>query len=641
MRHATLIAAAALAIAPATALAVGGAPSAIVPLPASGQQVNDDPTNGIDPTQDAGVSDVVGGSLAGGLNVPWATFEQKTGASQQIFVRSFAAGAFTTRGNPASLNIDPNQEAEAPTIDFAGTGRTVPWVTWYEPNTHLSGATRTNIFASRFNATTNVWLPSGQDRTAGFAVPSLNIHTDRNAKNPAVAGGAAVAGADPVPWVAWQERDGGATNSAAHNQVFVSRAVKQAAAGTPCTGFAPGSGNNVNSFCWQQVGLKRLAADSLTSSATGDPTLSIDPSRNAIEVDMAFTGPSDTVPWVVWYETGDSSLGLRGNEMVFAAKAVADPTADGGFHWVAVGNGTAGQTNLLDRSGAVNHFGACAESQAAEQSCSLNANPLANAEDPRVAAGTLTPGGATVPWVTWAEDIGHGRKGIFVSRLVGGDHFELFNGGNPISNTANDAATPDITFSGNTPYVSWQEDVSGKRKAFVGHFEGGATAPVFVLDTSKGVTSTGGNLDARPPISSSCTASPATSDGAACPAGALGTPFFLFTAGKPGSQKLFMDGFAPSGVKTNAATGIHDTSATLKGAANPGGAQASVHFEFGTTTAYGSSTPAQTLPLGDASVTVKAKITGLTAGTTYHYRLVAQSDFTTVDGPDRTFTTTG
>ena len=99
--------------------------AAFQPLPAAGGQVNNDPANGIDPNQDAGISDVVGGSLAaGGLRVPWATFEQKTGSSQQIFVRAFKNGAWVTQGFPASLNIDPTKEAEDPAIDFAGAGRT-------------------------------------------------------------------------------------------------------------------------------------------------------------------------------------------------------------------------------------------------------------------------------------------------------------------------------------------------------------------------------------------------------------------------------------------------------------------------------------------------------------------------------------
>ena len=104
-----------------------------------------------------------------------------------------------------------------------------------------------------------------------------------------------------------------------------------------------------------------------------------------------------------------------------------------------------------------------------------------------MATGTLAPGGTTVPWVTWQEDIGGGRHAIFVSRLVNGDHFELFNSGQPVSNTLNDATNPDITFSGNEPYITWQENVSGHERVFAGHFEGGATAPVFRLDTPTGI----------------------------------------------------------------------------------------------------------------------------------------------------------
>src|SRR5438045_6426752 len=97
----------------ATTLVVTASAGAAVGLPADGSQVNNDPAVGIDPNQDAGVSDVVGGSLVPGApNVPWATFEQKTGASQQIFVRAFKNGRWVTQGQ--SLNIQANQQAEAP-----------------------------------------------------------------------------------------------------------------------------------------------------------------------------------------------------------------------------------------------------------------------------------------------------------------------------------------------------------------------------------------------------------------------------------------------------------------------------------------------------------------------------------------------
>ena len=227
-RHALLA-----TVATAIALVLAAtATAAFVGLPADGSQVNNDPANGIDPNQDAGVSDVQGGTVvAGNLQVPWATFEQKSGTSQQIFVRAFKGGAWVTQGFPASLNIDPTVHAEAPSVDFAGAGRTVPWVSWYEPNSFLGN--KKQIFASRFSAAANVWLPAGQDRAPSHGLPSLNINVTRDAENPAVVGGAAVAGNDPVPWVAWQELDGAGTGK---NQIFVSRAVKQAASGTPCVG---------------------------------------------------------------------------------------------------------------------------------------------------------------------------------------------------------------------------------------------------------------------------------------------------------------------------------------------------------------------------------------------------------------------
>src|SRR6185437_8938228 len=158
----------------------------------------------------------------------------------------------------------------------------------------------------------------------------------------------------------------------------------------------------------------------------------IDPTRDSETPDIAFTGPNDTVPWTVWYEENPSGLGLAANDRVFAAKAVPDATPGaGGFHWQAVGNATNGLTEILDRTGA-HGFGPCAETLTAENKCTLNKVATANAENPRVATGTLVPGNPTVPWITWQEEIGGGRHAIFLSHLVGGDHFELFNSGQPI-----------------------------------------------------------------------------------------------------------------------------------------------------------------------------------------------------------------
>ncbi len=621
-------------------LAAPATRAGFLPLPANGSQVNNDLANAIDPNQDAGVSDVAGGAVtAGKVQVPWATFEQKSRDSQQIFVRAFKNGAWVTQGFPASLNIDSTAEAEAPSIDFAGTGRTVPWVTWYEPSAAFGWPT--NIFASRFNAAANVWLPSGQGKGPGH-IPSLNMHTLRTAEHPSVAGGAAVAGNDPVPWITWEENDGVPNDGTTLRQIFVAKAVKQAVPGTACpVGTKPTGGLDVNGFCWQQVGLDRLNPSGPLPSDSGDPTLNIDPTRSGVEPDIAFTGPNDTVAWVVWYEEDPSQIdGLRNNDMVFAAKIVADGTADGGFHWIAVGNGTAGQTNILDTSGA-HGFGNCAESQDAEDACTLNAIARRDAENPRVAAGTLKPGGTTVPWVVWQEDIGEGKHAVFVSRLVGGDHFELFNSGQPVSNTVNDATRPDITFSGNVPYISWQEEVSKSQMTFVGHFEGGASAPVFKLDTPTGILNSDFGVvedPLRAPISSGCTANPTNADGTSCQGGAIGTPFFLYTAGDDGGiHQLFAQAFAPTDVSTLAATEITETDATLNGSVNPAGAAILTHFDFGARTAYGTSTADARLDVASVATPFDATASGLIQGATIHFRAVAKTDFVTIDGPDQSF----
>ena len=153
-------------------LAGAGSAVALQGLPPGGQ-VNDDPGAGINPAlsvggEDPANADVVGGALtAGKAAVPWAVFRQTEGggAKDQIFSRSFAGGAWTTRGAgtvggrssltpqfTGSLNFDQGQDGEAPAIDFAGAGRTVPWATWYEHTASTDASfNNNNIFASRFD----------------------------------------------------------------------------------------------------------------------------------------------------------------------------------------------------------------------------------------------------------------------------------------------------------------------------------------------------------------------------------------------------------------------------------------------------------------------------------------------------------
>jgi hypothetical protein len=646
-------------------LAAAGTASAFQALPPGGQ-VNDDVASGINPAlsvngEDPTNADVVGGALAAGkVAVPWAIFGQgESGADDQVFSRSFAGGAWTTRGvgtvggsssgSPmfsGSLNFDQGQDGEAPAIDFAGAGRTVPWATWYE-ETSGAGFGAENIFASRFDNTPDAnqgkWIFGGQGRGPGGAggvpVPSLNIHTGQDAENPSVAGGSAANALTPGPWVAWQETTTLPVNLA--DQVFVSRPEGPGMAncdGVTPAGVVDGSGHvpAVGGFCFQQTGVGRVGPGS------ADPSLNVDPTRDGIEPDIAFTGKNaagvqDGVPWVVWYETGNTDNAISGlthdNEMVFAAKGLADATPGrGGFSWTAVGDQTSA---LLDNSG-TNHFGGCAASDTAEAGCSLNANPADDAEDPRVAAGTMNPANATVPWVVWDEGPANASKQVFVSRLVG-TNFQPANDGAPISTGAGNATRADITFSGNTPYVTWREDVGGGvEKAFVGHFVNAAD-PKFVLDESD--VPLAGTADVREPISSGCTANPFNEDGAACQGAAVGTPFFLFTSQPSSVLSLFSDAYQSSTPITGASAGVTTSTATIAGSVDPNGAAVSVSFQFGTTTAYGQSTAVQTLGPDDAADTFSAALAGLPAATTIHYRAIATGDFGTLTGADQTLTT--
>ncbi len=655
----------------ATLALTGVAYGAFVGLPSSGQQVNNDPPT-IDPNQNANLSDLTAGSLAGGARVPWAAFAQsEQNGSAQVVVRAFKAGQWQTEGFPVSLNEDPSQDATAPSIDFTGANRTVPWVGWAEPSTVLGGLSQ--IFASRFASQPapaqngGQWVHEGQQVTG--TAPSLNINTNRSADDPSLIGGTTNAGANPAPWLTWQEADNGSTAAPAGSptspkvsgnstfQIFVSHAVP-ATGGTCPAGTKPAHGNSVGKFCFQQVGIDRVQGP----GAAKDPSLNVDPTRDGIQADIAFTGANDSVPWVVWYENSDNGAatdGLLNADMVFAARAIADTNGDGGFHWQVVGLGTAGKTpgdDVLD-AGQSGHgpLGECAQSAANEQACSLDAGSATGltdgngAENPQVTAGTLVPGKPTTPWITWDESSSNGGlHSVFVARLdPAGDHFDLLNNGQPISHGGVDSTRPDIAFAGNTPYVSWHEtDSTGKTVSFVGHFEGNPANPAFHIDTAAIPTTPQGasdddTTDVRTPIASTCPDDPFTADGQSCTGGVVGTPFYAFTDNATGPQQLLAQAYTPGTVQTGGASGITGSSANVAGLVDSDGARTLVHFDYGTTTAYGASTPGQLLaPASGTSTPFSGALTGLPAGTTIHYRAVAQTDFGTVDGQDQTLQTT-
>ncbi len=94
-------------------------------------------------------------------------------------------------------------------------------------------------------------------------------------------------------------------------------------------------------------------------------------------------------------------------------------------------------------------------------------------------------------------------------------------------------------------------------------------------------------------------------------------------------------------VTTNGAGNVTNTSATLNGRVNPNGLPTTAVVQWGTTTAYGSTTPTQSLGNGTTDVPFAASLGGLTPNTTYHYRVVATNGVGTTTGADMAFITSG
>jgi len=107
-----------------------------------------------------------------------------------------------------------------------------------------------------------------------------------------------------------------------------------------------------------------------------------------------------------------------------------------------------------------------------------------------------------------------------------------------------------------------------------------------------------------------------------------------------GGDVGFQTSLAPA-ARTGAAQGVGTTTATLTGSTDPRGRATTWWFEYGTTTRYGSRTPSRSAGSGVVTRTVTAAITGLAAGQTYHYRLVARSDAGTTNGGNASFATVG
>src|SRR4029077_12724409 len=95
-------------------------------------------------------------------------------------------------------------------------------------------------------------------------------------------------------------------------------------------------------------------------------------------------------------------------------------------------------------------------------------------------------------------------------------------------------------------------------------------------------------------------------------------------------------------IESSSAKEVTSEGAMLEAQINPLGLDTTYHFEYGETTSYGTSVPVPDADLGAAEgdQLASAQLSGLSPGTTYHYRVVATvQGLGSAAGPDHLFTT--
>ena len=93
-------------------------------------------------------------------------------------------------------------------------------------------------------------------------------------------------------------------------------------------------------------------------------------------------------------------------------------------------------------------------------------------------------------------------------------------------------------------------------------------------------------------------------------------------------QELSFETFGPLSIDAVRASDATQSSVTLEADINPHGLDTSYRFEWGATTSYGNFAPASFQSIGHGTAVVRAtqQITGLAEASTYHFRVVAESE---------------
>jgi DNA-binding beta-propeller fold protein YncE len=108
-----------------------------------------------------------------------------------------------------------------------------------------------------------------------------------------------------------------------------------------------------------------------------------------------------------------------------------------------------------------------------------------------------------------------------------------------------------------------------------------------------------------------------------------------------GEDQTFQTQPAAPSLIGESVSALAQTTATLDATVNPNNQATTYHFEYGKSTAYGTTLPAPEGAVGTQyeDDVVGQQLTGLAPGAVYHYRVVATNATGSTAGPDQTFTT--
>jgi hypothetical protein len=112
------------------------------------------------------------------------------------------------------------------------------------------------------------------------------------------------------------------------------------------------------------------------------------------------------------------------------------------------------------------------------------------------------------------------------------------------------------------------------------------------------------------------------------------------TGTSTGGDQTFATNGAPA-VRSGSATGVGEGAATLTGTVDSRGHSTTWFFQYGPTAAYTMRTSSRSQSSSSGARSVSEPIAGLTAGTAYHFRIVATNGVGTSYGANSAFTTAG